>query len=143
MNCQIIRATLTAGCTLLIPCIFSVTSFAGMMSNDSYTITDDVLSGGGGTMSSANYTLQATFGQPSPIGVSSSSAYSNHAGFWYFLITLGDVNGDGFVDLTDVIRVLQVLSGQNGGQIYKAADIDGDGKVGLEELLYGLGKLVE
>ena len=143
MKSQISTTALQAGCTLLILCLFSATSFAGLMSSSSYTITDDVFSSGGGTMSSANYSLQATLGQPSPIGTSNSSTYSNHAGFWHFLVTLGDVNGDGAVNLTDVIRVLQVLSGQNGGQIYKAADINGDGQIGLEELLYGLGKAAE
>ncbi len=143
MKSTINTIALQAGCTLLILCLFSAVCFAGLMSSSSFTITDDVISSGGGTMSSTNYTLQATLGQPSPPGISNSSTCSNHAGFWHFLVTLGDVNGDGVIDLTDVIRVLQVLSGENGGQVYKAADINEDGRIGLEELLYGLGKAAE
>lgn len=143
MNFQITKAILGTGRIVLILCLFYTTSFAGIMSSENYAITNDVLSSGGGNMLSGSYTMQATLGQSSPVGTSSSSTYSNHAGLWHFLVTLGDVNGDGKVDLIDVIRVLQVLTGQSPGQIYKQSDINGDGKLGAEELIYSLQKAAE
>ena len=63
------------------------------------------------TMQSAGFSLQATFGQPSPVGSSSSVTYSNHTGFWHFSFVYGDINGDGVIDLSDVIRVLHIMTG--------------------------------
>jgi hypothetical protein len=42
----------------------------------------DVISGGGGPGGSANYDLDSALGQSSAIGMSSSTHYVNHAGFW-------------------------------------------------------------
>jgi hypothetical protein len=119
--------------------VFPCTIFAGM-SSAGYTISRDVMSSSGGAVQSASYTMQYTLGQPSPVGPSSSATYANEAGFWHFLVLLGDLNGDGKVDLVDVIRGLQILTGQDAGQVYQQADINGDGKVGLEELVYALEK---
>jgi hypothetical protein len=51
-------------------------------SSANYRIRIDVLSGGGGPEGSANYDLDSVLGQSSAIGVSTSSHYINHAGFW-------------------------------------------------------------
>ncbi len=51
----------------------------------------------------------------------------------------GDVNGDGVVNLEDVMLSLQVLSGRSVG-VFSGADINGDGKIGMPEVLYGLQK---
>jgi len=49
----------------------------------------------------------------------------------------GDVNGDGNVNLKDVILTLQVISGINPSQnVYQAADVNGDGKIGLSEAIF-------
>jgi len=121
----------------------STIGFAGGMSSSNYSISDDVLSSGGTAMQSAEFVLQSTFGQASPVGNSISASYSNQAGFWHFLVAMGDVNGDGVIDLIDVIRVLHCLTGQSDEQLYRAADINGDGKLGLEELLYAMKKVAE
>jgi len=53
----------------------------------------------------------------------------------------GDINGDGNVDLTDAIMALQIAVNIDSGQkIYKAADIDNDGKLRIEEAIFILGK---
>ncbi len=50
----------------------------------------------------------------------------------------GDINGDGAVDLSDVVNTLQVLSNDDVERIMRDADINNDGKIGLEELIYVL-----
>ena len=99
------------------------------------------MSGGGGMANSVTYIVQTTLGQPSPIGDAASLTYSNQAGFWHFLIRLGDLNGDSLVDLKDVIYGLQVLSDVDAGQLDKEADVDGDGKIGMAEVIYILQKI--
>ena len=50
--------------------------------------------------------------------------------------TLGDIDHSGIVDLGDAILALKILAGIVTGQTYTDADIDGDGKIGLAEVLY-------
>ncbi len=64
------------------------------MSSASYQIPNDVLSGGGSTMSSANYTMSSTLGQSSPLGTASSSSYVNYPGFWQADECVWDADGD-------------------------------------------------
>ena len=51
-----------------------------------------------------------------------------------FEIDQGDVNGDGAVDLADVIVILKVLTNQS-TIVYQEADMDGNGTIGLEDAL--------
>ncbi|HUT54477.1 MAG TPA: MopE-related protein [bacterium] len=52
------------------------------MSSASYSIPNDVIGGGGNTMSSAGYTNSSTLGQSSPLGTATSAGYTNYPGFW-------------------------------------------------------------
>ena len=52
----------------------------------------------------------------------------------------GDINGDGIIDLKDMITGLQILTNSNSGSIPLEADVNGDNKIGLEEILFGLDK---
>lgn len=48
---------------------------------------------------------------------------------------LGDVNADGFVDLRDAVLALQIVIGLNkSGSI--DADVNGDGEIGMEEVIF-------
>ncbi len=47
----------------------------------------------------------------------------------------GDLDGNGVIDLKDVIVALQILTGLK-PSVLLAADINGDGKIGLEEVIY-------
>ncbi len=53
----------------------------------------------------------------------------------------GDVNADCSLDLTDAITALKVLSGQDLPFISQNADINGDGRIGLAEVVYILQKV--
>lgn len=123
-------------------CLFAPIAHAEM-SSTSYRIPTSVISGGGNTMFSTNYSLLSTISQSTPPGDISSTNYGIQSGFWYTMLldTVGDVNGDGVVNLEDVIAALQVVTGQSPATIIKEADADGDGKIGLSEALHILRKL--
>ena len=67
--------------TLVFLWVFSLAAHAEMQSPN-YRIPTSVFSGGGAPTGSTNYQTDSTLGQPSPIGISSSSNYINHPGFW-------------------------------------------------------------
>lgn len=94
-------------------------------------------------MSSASFRLTNTIGQPSPLGSTSSASFNIDSGFLHtlLLIMIGDVNGDGDVNLEDVITTLQITTGQPPTKVIKEADTDGDGKIGLNEALHILRQL--
>lgn len=51
----------------------------------------------------------------------------------------GDVNGDGSVNLQDVIITLQVVAGMDiSGNIFVESDVSDDQKIGLEESIYAI-----
>jgi hypothetical protein len=54
---------------------------------------------------------------------------------------LGDVNGDGLVDLADAIVVLKVMAQiEQGDAVHITGDVNGDGKIGLAEASYAFQK---
>jgi hypothetical protein len=57
-------------------------------------------------------------------------------------IEKGDISNDLNIDLTDSILALQAMSGiVPSAPVYKQADVNGDGKVGIEEVIYTLQKV--
>ena len=124
-------------------CLIASMASAGM-SSTSYRISTSVISGGGNTMSSDNFSMVSTLGQPTVLGNGLSESYSSYPGFWYTLlltIAVGDVNGDGAVNLKDVIVTLQAVTGQTVESIYLEADVDGDDRIGVTEAIMILQKL--
>ncbi len=55
----------------------------------------------------------------------------------------GDVDGDEYIDLNDLIMVLKILSGQAINGVNPKADVNGDGDIGEEEALYIAQSLVK
>ncbi|MCP4352736.1 MAG: hypothetical protein GY795_45350, partial [Desulfobacterales bacterium] len=55
----------------------------------------------------------------------------------------GDVNWDGFVDIRDAVIALKVLAGIETEPVHSSADANGDGKVGIEDVMYILRKVLE
>ena len=57
-------------------------------------------------------------------------------------ISLGDLNDDGLINLEDAILAIQVCAGMTASTpIYKQADVNGDSKIGLAEVIYILQKV--
>ncbi len=61
--------------------IFCVSAFAQPQQSENFRITKSVLDAGGGASTSANFRLVSAFGQPTPVGVSSSTNFVLSAGF--------------------------------------------------------------
>ena len=56
----------------------------------------------------------------------------------------GDINGNSVVDIADAVMALQIVSRVTPAQpINKNADVDGDAKIGLQEVIYILQKVAE
>ena len=53
-------------------------------------------------------------------------------------VTTGDVNGDGKIDVIDVISALKTISNSQSACALGGSDISGDDKVGLEEAIHAL-----
>ena len=75
------RKTAGANLVLLSALALGAGSALAASSSANYAIPWDVLDGGGGQSSSANYTLQSSIAQAGPIGESSSAGYVLQAGF--------------------------------------------------------------
>ena len=50
----------------------------------------------------------------------------------------GDINGDGNVDLMDIITGLKAMAGYSGISVNLDSDVNSDGKVGMPEVLFGI-----
>lgn len=48
----------------------------------------------------------------------------------------GDLDGNGVVNLADVILALQLLAGAPSAAVHAGADVDGDGRIGQADLIY-------
>jgi len=65
--------------------------------------------------------------------------------FWWMMARLagwdgisggaGDINGDGSIDLADIITGLEILTGSSKA-VNSAADVHSDNKIGMEDILY-------
>ncbi len=120
---------------IVILCGVPVIHASGQSSAD-YSIPSDVLSGGGGTSSSTDYTISYSIGQPSVIGPSAATDYDVHAGFWARIpselcIHHGDVTADGSVTAGDAQMAFNIVL-----ELYIptyleecAADCNGDGSI--------------
>ncbi len=67
---------------MMVGCLLISSTTVHAQSSPNYRIWIDVLCGGGGPQGSASYDLDSVLGQSSAIGLSSSTHYVNHAGFW-------------------------------------------------------------
>jgi hypothetical protein len=88
------------------------------MSSTNYRITTTVMSDGGTPMASANYQMNSTLGQPSPLMEQGMDPYSDNfgllPGFWYTLDAgsgcIYDYLGDGDVDGADLAEFVNAVS---------------------------------
>ena len=79
-------------------------------SSENFTMRSHVSSGGGGHMTSENYSSGHTLGQAVISGPVSSSTYDLYAGFWYTLEPgcwyIWDMEPDGDVDGADLYQFI-------------------------------------
>jgi len=60
------------------------------------------------------------------------------------IVLPGDINDDSLIDLPDAVLGLQVTTGISpSAVIYLLADVNGDGKIGIAEVIYVLIQLSE
>lgn len=110
----------------------------GQMSSNSYQIPNNVIDTGGGSQSSAHYKIRDCIGQSSPIGVSQSTRFNVSAGYVYAAFVFhGDANGDGVIDLGDVLYLTNYLYKGGPAPVPLAAgDANCDGVIDIGEVLY-------
>jgi secreted trypsin-like serine protease len=56
----------------------------------------------------------------------------------YFSCDAGDADGNGILDLKDPLMILKVLAGETVIGLYSGSDMNGDEKIGIEELIFVL-----
>ncbi len=98
--------------SLLVPVFVMVTGLSAdaEMMSDNYRITTTVISAGGGVADSANYHMELTVGQPTPLmnppNPLMSESFDLYPGFWYTTLTPVDTDGDGIFDSHDNCTLL-------------------------------------
>ena len=102
----------------------------GAVMNLTLNVTDDAANGAN-TIAISNVILTAKSGN------NVSSVYSDQANITLTVesYSLGDVNGDGYINVTDVVCMVYDILGQTQtGFIRIAADINGDGEVNIADV---------
>jgi hypothetical protein len=109
---------------------------AGAQTGGPYDLHWNVVPGGGGTMTGGPYTLAGSAGQPVTT-VSTGGTFAVAGGFWTFPTSIpGDVNGDGFVDVTDLLWLVGAFGTFRGDPNYvSASDFNQDDAVDVADLL--------
>lgn len=120
-------------------CVINGAQAQASMASSHYTITVNVLSNGGGAASSTSYESNTTLAQPSPIGNFHSANFSVYAGFWNCFAMnrlLGDITGDGNVDLEDAVTALKIVADIAVPEVRLGGDVNRDRRIGTTEAIY-------
>ena len=109
--------------------------------SSTFEMTSDVLCGTGGKSQSTTFTLKVSAGaQPSPIGKQTSTNFDASAGWVYTSqpsFKRGDVNGDGKIDVVDVVYLINYLFNDGPPPCPKeAGDANCDGSVNVIDVVY-------
>jgi len=109
--------------------------------SSNFQMASNVFCGTGGSAQSADFTLKASAGgQGSPVGPQSSESYSGGGGWIYTTEeegTRGDVNGDGIINVGDVVYLVSYLY-KNGPSPDPSwvGDANSDGIVNVGDVVY-------
>ncbi len=101
-------------------------------------ITTHSIDGGGGTSSGGDFVLTGTIGQPDAGPAATGGDFSMVGGFWRSGGDAtdpcpADIDGDGNVDVPDLIELIVAWGDCGGGSC--PADIDGSGVVDVSDLV--------
>lgn len=104
----------------------------------SHKIDWDVMDSEGGNLSSNQFLLLNSLGQP-PIGESNGGKFSMGNGYWYLFQSFiaGDINGDGVVDIADVVYIANyILKSGPAPKPFWAGDVNCDTWINLSDPIY-------
>jgi hypothetical protein len=114
------------------PCSDPLATLADMNRDGSIDKTDFSLFAGA-------YTLKMPEADRNCSGVINSADLNLFKNAYLSQFLAGDINHDGMVDLRDAIITLKVCIGTlNASTLYSEADVNGDGQIWLEEMIYVL-----
>ena len=101
-----------------------------------YDLHWNVIPGGSGTMTGGTYTLTGSAGQP-VTAASAGGTFAVAGGFWTFPTPVaGDVDGDGLVDVVDLLWLVRAFGTYRGEAAYVAAcDFNQDDAIDVADLL--------
>ena len=103
--------------------------------NAQFSIPWSTIDGGGGQSTGGEFQVNGTIGQHDAGNTMSGGSFTLSGGFWaggdFTDVLLGDVNGDGVVDLQDVAPFVDLLTS---GEFLAEADINQDGEVNLQDV---------
>jgi hypothetical protein len=111
----------------------------GIGSRQGYQMVTDVLDGVGGASESDSYGMPVSSGgQSSAIGLSQSGNYAARAGYVYAAsIKRGDANGDGIVNVGDIVYLVSYLyKGGPEPTPEEAGDVNRDGIINVGDIVY-------
>ena len=125
---------------LLVVCLLTSFTFYAESHAQSFKLVTDVLDGFGGRASSTNYLERiSTGGQPSVVGEMQSTNFEDRSGYSHCAwVWHGDADGNGNMDLSDVITIAKVYFGQPGFELrpYEAGDVNCDNLANLGDAIY-------
>ncbi len=121
-------------------------SSADLRQSANYFISSDVLSAGGAVISSDSYVAGHSLGQSSPISTLNSADFRLQEGFWTPFIPKsyavgGDLDKADGISLVDSILALKVISRIPHQPIDPYADVNGDERIAVAEVIYILQKI--
>ena len=108
-------------------------------SRQGYEMVTDVIDGFGGESESPNFKIPVNSGgQSSAIGISVGTSYMAKAGYVYSsLVYHGDANGNGVIDLGDIVYLITYLYKSGPEPIpMEAGDVNCSGIVELGDIVY-------
>jgi hypothetical protein len=95
------------------------------------------IDGGGGTVYGGSLTVCGTTGQPDATNKVSAGTYELTGGLWGLpAMVPGDISGDGFVDVADLLCLAGAFGSRVGDpEFHAACDLNVDGVIDVSDLL--------
>jgi hypothetical protein len=124
---------------LIIALAFAASQICPESVGDDFKLVTGVLDESGGAAESGNFKIRGySGGQPSPVGVGTSSNFEVRAGYMHSAAVLhGDANADGIVSLADVVYIANYLFKSGPPPIpLEAGDVNCDGLVSVADAVY-------